>query len=211
MRKFFCLIFLLNFASCGFQTIYRDEVNNTSYSDDLAAIRIQKERDHLNQELKNNLYDLLNPDSIKVEPKYLLVVRATKLMSGSFITQTGASGRNRITLDVFYELKNLENAMTISRGKTAVFDNYDVNTNRYGTYVTDETVQLNLTKIAAQNIRNILVNDLIEVKKKCAGVESNDEVYDEVMVEDERKNMVKQYVKREFVCPFVKLDKKPAK
>lgn len=203
MRNFFLILFLLNLASCGFQTIYRDEESNISYAEDLAKIRIQKGPDRLNQELKNNLYDLLNPDYIKAEPKYLLEMNATKASSGTFVTQTGASGRNRVTVNVYYTLRNVENGMIISKGTTSVFDNYDVSTNRYGTYVADEAVQLNLTKIAAQNIRNVLVSDLIEAKKKCAGEpSSNDEVYDEVMVQDERRQMVKRYIKREFVCPF---------
>ncbi len=205
MRKFILFLALNCLVSCGFQTIYRDEENNLSHAEDLAAIRIQKGRDRLNQELKNNLYDLLNPDYVKVDPKYLLIMSASKSMSGTLVTQTGASGRNRVTVNATYELKNLENGMTISKGTTTIFDNYDVSSNRYGTYVADETVQLNLTKIAAQNIRNSLVSDLVEAKKKCAGeVSSNDEVYDEVWEENERKQLVKKYVKREFKCPFGK-------
>ncbi|MBM3579903.1 MAG: hypothetical protein FJX34_03940 [Alphaproteobacteria bacterium] len=169
MRRFFCLITFLSLFSCGFQVIYRDEENNFSYAEDLAAIRIKKDRDHLSQELKNNLYDLLNPDYIKTEPKYFLIIRAEKTVGSTFTTQTGASGRNRITINVSYELKNLDSAEIISKGTTSVNDSYDVSTNRYGTYVADDTVQLNLTKIAAQNLRNLLVNDFIEIKKKCEG------------------------------------------
>lgn len=205
MRNFFFIAMLLSLVSCGFQTVYLDEKNSNSYSEDLSAIRIQKGRDRLNQELKNNLYDLLNPDYITADPKYFLEMTATKASSGTLVTQTGASGRNRVTVNVTYSLRNIENGMLISRGTTSVFDNYDVSTNRYGTYIADETVQLNLTKIAAQNIRNVLVSDLIEAKKKCAGEpSSNDEVYDEVWIQDERRQMVKRYVKREFICPFGK-------
>jgi len=205
MRNFVLILILATLVSCGFQTMYRDEENNNSYAEDLAKIRIQKGPDRLNQDLKSNLYDLLNPDLIKADPKYFLEISANKASSGTFVTQTGASGRNRVTVNVIFALRNIENGMVISRGTTSVFDNYDVSTNRYGTYIADESVQLNLTKIAAQNIRNVLVSDLIEAKKKCAGEpSSNDEVYDEVWVQDERRQMVKRYVKREFVCPFGK-------
>jgi hypothetical protein len=73
----------------------------------------------------------------------------------------------KITLKINYELKNLATATTISAGSTSVNDNYDVSSNRYGTYSAENYVRTNLTKIAAQNIRNSLVNDLIEVQKKC--------------------------------------------
>lgn len=199
MRKFLCLIILMSLFSCGFQVMYRDEENNLSHASELASIRIKKDRDHLSQKLKNNLYDLLNPDYIQAEAKYFLILKVSESNYGALITQTGASGRNTITVDVHYELKNLENAMTISQGSTAVSDSYDVSTNRYGTYVADETVQLNLTKIAAQNIRNALVNDLIEVRKRCEGG-AQDQVDDE---DDDEE---------EFVCPLSKkLSKKPIK
>ena len=45
MRNFFCLILLASFCSCGFQIIYRDEDNKFSYAEDLASIRIKKDRD----------------------------------------------------------------------------------------------------------------------------------------------------------------------
>ena len=237
MRNFFCLILLASFCSCGFQIIYRDGDNKFSYAEDLASIRIKKDRDHLSQELKNNLYDLLNPDYIKSEPKYFLILRASKSVSGALITQTGASGRNRVNIDVLYELKNLENGAIISRGTTAVNDSYDVSTNRYGTYVADDTVRLNLTKIAAQNIRNALVNDFIEVKKKCAEKTKNaeneaveeakeepkeelmydraddvrgDDKSDEQKIRKENREWGSE-TKQKFICPFTESVKKTVK
>ncbi len=216
MRNFLRLIILISLCSCGFQVIYRDEANNFSYAEDLASIRIKKDRTHLSQELKSNLYDLFNPDYIKAEPKYFLILRTNRMMSGTLITQTGASGRNRVTVDVIYELKNLENGAVISRGMTSVNDSYDVSTNRYGTYVSDETVQNNLTKIAAQNIRNAIVNDFIEVKKKCSQGENAEEEEYEIKEDlndskygngkggqiDPMMNQMK-VIKQKFVCPFV--------
>lgn len=221
MRNFFSFLILLSLCSCGFQVMYRDEENNRDFSEDLAAIRIKKDRDKLSQELKNNLYDALNPDYITVEPKYLLILRTSRALSGALVTQTGASGRNRVTVESRYELKNLENGATISRGYTTANDNYDVSTNRYGTYVADDTVQLNLTKVVAQNLRNALANDLIEVKKKCSGeIKVEDEEYE--VLEDTGNLKGQQLlnpmnrtgikvVKEKFVCPFYKLDGKAIK
>ena len=235
MRKFLCLILLASLCSCGFQIIYRDEANNFSYAEDLASIRIKKDRYHLSLEMKNNLYDLLNPDYIKSEPKYFLILRTSKSVSGALITQTGASGRNRVNVEVLYELKNLENGAIISRGVTSANDSYDVSTNRYGTYVADDTVQLNLTKIVAQNVRNALVNDFIEVKKKCAEKPKDEKEEEEIVKESEEELLYdraddargadksdEQKAKKErrewdfatkqkFVCPFTASVKKAVK
>jgi hypothetical protein len=172
LRKLVLTILLLSLYSCGFQVLYKEQSNdsredeNSSYIEELATIRIKKDRTRLSQEIKNNLYDLLNPDYIKAEPKYFLILTATKMTSPTFITITGASGRNRVDLNVGYELKDLESGDTISNGAVSANDNYNVTANRYGTYTSEEFVVSNLTKLVSQSLRNSLVNDLIELRKK---------------------------------------------
>lgn len=198
MRKAIQLLLLLSLCSCGFRIIYEERTDVVSYAQELASIRIKKDRNRMSQELQNNLYDILNPDYIKAEPKYFLVLKATKGIGSTFTTLTGASGRNKITMDVTYEFKNLEDGQTLSKGKTSVTDNYDVTTNRYGTYVADQYVQSNLTKIAAQNIRNSLVNDLIEIRKKCEG---------EIKPEAKKDANGQVIEEPEFICPLKEAEK----
>lgn len=168
MLRIILTTILLTLTSCGFHVIY-DTQDTFAHMDDLAAIRIQKDRDRVSQLLKNNLYDYLNPESIAAEPKYFLNLTVTKSIHPTFITLTGASGRNKVVLNVTYTLKNLENGKVISFGNSMVNDSYDVGLNRYATHVAEESVAGNLTKVAAQQIRNSLVNDFIEVRKKCEG------------------------------------------
>jgi hypothetical protein len=196
MRKIIHLALLFSLCSCGFRIIYEERTDVVSYAQELASIRIKKDRDRLSQQLKNNLYDILNPDYIKVEPKYFLILDVKEITGSTFTTITGASGRNKVTLTASYIFKNLETGEVISTGTTSVSDNYDVTANRYGTYVADEYIQSNITIIAAQNIRNSLVNDLIETKKKCDG---------EIEPSDEKKDAP------EFVCPLTNLEKDTSK
>ncbi len=186
--RILALATLLAISACGFQVIYADENNKDSHANELASVRIQKNHGRLTQEIRNSLYDVLNPDHLKTEAKYILILEVRRAVSSTFITSTGASGRNKVTLEINYTLKNLENAAMISNGATSVNDNYDVSSNRYGTYTAEEYVQNNLTKIAAQNIRNSLVNDLIEIRKKCDGKFDN---------EKEEKG--------KFVCPLTQI------
>lgn len=169
-KKILIFIIIINAFSCGFQATYKENTNSElkqfSYENELAGIRIKKNRTKLDQDLKNAIYDLLNPDNLNVEAKYFLILKTKKTITSTFTTNTGASGRNKIYLDVSYELKKLDTAEVISTGQTIVNDNYDVTFNRFGTYSAEEYVQLNLTKLAAQNIRNSLINDLTEIKRK---------------------------------------------
>ncbi len=173
IKTIFITITLTSAFSCGFKTIYGDNnfnnqenstsENNINYENDFAAIRIKKDRTKLDQDLKNSLYDLLNPDNIKVEPKYFLILKAKTSTLSTFITTSGTPGRNKVFLYVTYELKDLTTGETISTGNVVNNDNYDISNNRYGTYTIDEFVQNNLTKVVAQNIRNSLVNDIVKM------------------------------------------------
>lgn len=154
--------------SCGFQVVYKDQHLSSSISNELAAIKINKDRTHLSQQLRNNLYDALNPDYIKTENKYFLILTLKKSVSSTFITSTGASGRNKTSIIVEYELKNSKNLQKISSGTLESSDNYDVSINRYGTHIAEQYVENNITKLLAQSIRNSLINDLIEFQKRCS-------------------------------------------
>jgi hypothetical protein len=177
LHKALITLIVLSLCSCGFRVIYRDTKNESevSYTKELAAIRIKKDRSKLDQDLKNNLYDILNPDQLKGEPKYFLILSISESITPTFITITGSSGRNKITLTIQYTLKNLKNAETISSGHTSVSDNYNVTDNRYGSVTAENYLRSNLTKIASQNIRNSLVNDFIELKQRCEEAKSNND------------------------------------
>ena len=169
MLNKFLIHFLLIFtiSSCEFQVIYKDQFDENSIAHQLASIRIKKDRNQLAQALKNNLYDILNPDYIKAEAKYFLELNFETSVAQTFTNISGASGRNKATLTVKYVLKNIKTAQTISEGKTDAYDSYDVSPNRYATYTADEYVKNNLTNVIAQKIRNSIVNDIAEEKREC--------------------------------------------
>lgn len=179
LLKTLFIIAIFGTFSCGFNVIYKEAKTDSdfSYSNELAAIRIKKDRNKISQELKNNLYDTINPDLIKKDPKYFLTLDISESITPTFITITGSSGRNKITITVRYTLQNLENAETISSGETFAADNYNITENRYGSYTAENTLRSNLTKILAQNIRNSLVNDFIEIKQKCDAAKAKNDLY----------------------------------
>lgn len=164
LKKLIISLLLINLTSCGFQVIYKDQFDETSIANKLASIKIKKNREQLHQKLKSNLLDVLNPDNIKVEPKYLLEVTFSAKTSPTFTNITGASGRNKLSIIANYDLRSLDNLRVVSDGKTEVYDSYDVDINRYGTYSAEEFVKENLTKVIAQNIRNLIVSDLTDEK-----------------------------------------------
>lgn len=166
MKSLLTFILLTSLTSCGFQVLYLDnDQEKVSYEKEFASVRIQKTAGRMSQELRVALLDLLNPDNLNVEPRYVLTISENKAVSGTFITFTGASGRNKVTMTVNYELRDLQSGEIVATNSTVVNDNYDVQENRYGTYVADAYTTSNLSRVAALNIRNLLANDFIEIRK----------------------------------------------
>lgn len=165
LKRFIFLAIFISLPACGFKAVYNDSKTAQQYEEDLASIRIKKNRTQIDQTIKNHLYDLLNPRLLDSEAKYILLLETKVSTSSTYTTDTGASGRNKVNLQINYTLKDLETAQTIGSGSTLVNDNYDITENRFGTYSADQYVTTNLTQIAAQNIRNSLVNDIIEKNK----------------------------------------------
>jgi hypothetical protein len=171
--KYFLIFSILILSSCGFQIIYKDQTTQDSIAHQLASIRIKKNRNQLDVMLKSNLYDIFNPDNIKAEPRYFLEFTTKKNLNLIVTTPSGATGRNKVNLTVNYVLRNLENGLEISSGTDSVYDSYDITENRYGTFTAEEFVIKNLTKVISQNIRNSLINDIINASQECEKNKNN--------------------------------------
>jgi hypothetical protein len=159
------LISLLLVSSCGFQTIYGTGNNISSksaaYNEELASIKVQIPRSKLNQDLKNNLEKILNPDDIEVDSKYLIKIDLETRIASTFTTDTGSSGRNKVILNAKYELIDINSEELIATGSVLAKDDYDLGENRFANYITEENISSNLTLIIAQNIRNLLIRDIV--------------------------------------------------
>jgi hypothetical protein len=161
------IVLLLLLSACGFEVLYKDHQNSESIAYQLASIRIQKKRNKFDWQLQNNLYELFNPDKIPSPEKYLLIVDTDQSISSTYITSTGASGRNKITITANYVLKNLNTDQQIASGNVVASDNYDVSANRFATFVSEDYFKSNILKIIANDIRNSVVNDFSYNKKMC--------------------------------------------
>ncbi len=164
-RYFFLLIPFLFLASCGLHPIYkidnRISDQSQSYQRELASITIDVERKKLNQDLKNNLENILNPDDIKTDAKYSISIILTRSLTSTFTNFTGSSGRNKVILVATYQLKNLSSGDMIASGSTHAQDDFDVRDKRFANYIAEESIATNLTLIIAKNIRGLLVNDIV--------------------------------------------------
>lgn len=159
----FIIIAFTFLNNCGFQAIYKTDVGDgTNYENRLAAVQISGERKRIYQKLNNNLEEILNPNKIQVEKEYILDIKITKHISTTFISATGSSGRNKLTLEADYVLKRILDDEIIATGNATAKDDFDVGSKRFANYIVEEEMELNLTELIAQNIRDSLINDLFK-------------------------------------------------
>jgi len=169
----FCLV------SCNLRPIYQTNKHlaeqnyaeknyaekNYDYQQDLATITIKIDRKKLNQDLKHNLEKSFNPNDIKVDAKYLLTVTLSKSLTSTFISYDGSSGRNKVILTANYQLQDLNSDKIIATGITSANDDFNVGSKKFANYTAEDAIATNLTLIIADNIRNLLINDIINNHK----------------------------------------------
>lgn len=165
MRKYFLLSLVLFLVACGLHPIYKadNKISDKSqaYIQELAAIKVDIPRKKLNQNFKNNLEKILNPNDIKTEPKYLISVTLTKSLASTFTNFTGSSGRNKVILTAGYQLKDLNSGEIIASASTNAQDDFNIENQRFANYIAEDTITENLTLIIAKNIRDLLINDIV--------------------------------------------------
>lgn len=169
LLKVILTILILNLATnCGFTPIYKNSSleNGINYEEKLAAIKFQTKRKRINQKLRINLEKNLNPKKIITDKKYLLEIDLEKSIHGTIINRTGSSGRNKVILTANYQLTRISDGEIISKGFTRANDDFDVEDKRFANYTLQEQIELNLTDLIAQNIRNSLINDLLNESKE---------------------------------------------
>jgi len=164
MKQLLAASILLFIAACGFQPIYKTRIDNNeiNYEKKLAAIEVRGDKKRIYQKLQNNLIAILNPNKIDVPKEYVLTIKIKKNISITFINPTGSAGRNKVTLEASYELRKINDDEVIASGHASAKDDFDIESRRFANYITEEEIELNLTQLIAQNIRDLLINDLFK-------------------------------------------------
>ena len=155
------ILFLLN--SCGFSPIYyssQSKQKNIDYHNKLILVKIKKHRSDIDHELHKNLTKILNPYNLTIQKKYLLDIKLTDQISSTFTTSTGSSGRNKVILTANYKLTDIDSQELIGYGESSESSDFDVSSKRFANYTTEEEIKLNITKVRAKDIRDMIINDL---------------------------------------------------
>ena len=65
-----------------------------------------------------------------------------------------------MTLIANYKLLDIESNDILGSGKISESGDFDIERKRFANYITEEQTRINLTKLIARDVRNMIINDL---------------------------------------------------
>ncbi len=158
--KFFIIVVLSLFVvSCGFTPVYK-EITDDQTIENLASIEINVPKNLMGQSFKYTLTDILNPEGIKVIPKYNLDVKIDRTNTPLAIETNQTITRYKTIVRIDYVMKDVNTSAVVSQGYMKREGEYDKVASDYATYVSEEDVTKRLVKELAEDARMRIISVL---------------------------------------------------
>lgn len=161
MKSLKILMLALLVSSCGFQPLYvqRDNSSSWYFSDkfdtsiieELSKIKVVAIKDRFGQQLRNHLLDLLTPKGVPSNPRYRLVVEVlSKSVTQQAMRDDVTATNERIKYVVGYKL--YENSELLVKGDSIAFVSYDILSDPYSTTMSQKKAEADAANIVADDI-----------------------------------------------------------
>ena len=157
MFRFFLIIPVILFTSCGFKPLYKKQESHLYLPDEFAKIAIEVQDNTLSaNELKYALAKELNPKMITADKKYVLNLNVTKEHSTTAIQKNTTITRYNVKLIVTYTLSSISTNKTLGRNQVSVTSSFDTSASGYADYVVENfSIKNNIKELCAELLHNI--------------------------------------------------------
>lgn len=131
LRPVALLGMLMMLAACGYRPLYATDESGTSVATDLSSISIQETGTRIGQQLRNRLISTMRPSGQEGDDLYRLVLNPAlsdaNLADQGLVDSAGRRGikRQRLTLNVGYELYDQKTGKVVNSGKSFSHVGYD--------------------------------------------------------------------------------------
>ncbi len=161
------LIFPL--ASCGFHPVYSkksEESANPGMSAFFREITIGDIPNKSGQDLKNSLYDVLNPTSVPSDKKYRLEVKLKRDIIPLIIEKDRSTTRYSLVYTATLSLSETGGSKVIYSGTSRASGSYDALNSDYAVYMAEGDTGHRVIRDMADDIKNKLTSFYIKQDKK---------------------------------------------
>lgn len=148
----------LNLSGCGFFTPVYGTANADYAADggnvtqELIAIKVAPIADKIGHDLHSQIEGKLNPQSIQIDPRYILNITLSKSESPQAIRPDHSASRMQIQVVVNYVLQEIESGQTLTKGVLNVTGSYNRVTSGFGSYSSQQDALLHLAQDIADEL-----------------------------------------------------------
>ena len=161
MKKTGMVLLVLMLSACGFQPLYVQRSNATSwfFSDEfdtsiiteMSQIKVATIKDRFGQQIRNHLLDLLTPKGVSADAKYRLKVEVlSREVTQQAMRNDVTATNERIKYRIGYKL--YEGAQELVAGDSIAFVSYDILSDPYSTTMSQKKAEEDASKIVADDI-----------------------------------------------------------
>lgn len=137
-------------GGCGFQPVYAQRAEAFDTLDMLAAIQIKTPAGRQGDQLKAELQDRFNPESIPTMARYELEAQIELISEPFIIEPDGTASRFRVTIQSPFTLKRLSDHQVINSGTVRYQVSYNVSeTDDYSTVMSQgDAIKRGITELS---------------------------------------------------------------
>ena len=151
------VLVLLMLAGCGFRPLYVDKDGaGPSVSKELASVDVQGLNGRLEQILRNQLTDFLNPAGVSVGKQYNLVVALEKKTTSLAIQLDRTATRENLTLKAKFELRRRSDGRVVFRSTVVRIAGYDVLREPFATLIAEQSAEKRASREVSFEITNLV-------------------------------------------------------
>lgn len=142
-------------SACGFRPMMM-QTKNEDVRDDLAAVEITGLKGRLGQLLRNSLLDHMNPQSLSVPPRYILVIELNRNTNALAIQLDNTVTRYNLVLTAYIRLLDREDQAVLYGSTVRRTASYDVVKAPYSTLVAEQDAERRAADEVGVDISNQL-------------------------------------------------------
>jgi len=139
---------------CGYAPVYGDKTNDSVHSD-LSNVAIRPIEDRAGQQLRNYLFDLINPFGRPEKPTFFLDIKLSESKQGLAVRKSEIATRANLSFTANYSLTKKDGTAAQS-GTSTIVTSYNILSSEYATLAAEKNARTSAVRELGLDISNRL-------------------------------------------------------